>query len=237
MQARVMAKAAKMTKHVQLLTALVATEMLRPLLAKADLGARILSIAFFLIVGITVFRAVFDTKQSRQFGALLAAAAIAVDLATFLGPLPWHGAVEVVANLASALFFAFVFFVIVGRVLGARRLEMDDLVGAFSGYIIIGLIWGRLYVAAWLVVPSYFSINPDIKWQLANWNTLHTLFDFYSFSTISTIGYGDITTIGPAADTLVWLEVMCGQFYLAVVVATVVGIKMSQALAAPRDGS
>jgi hypothetical protein len=40
---------------------------------------------------------------------------------------------------------------------------------------------------------------------------------------------------GPATNTLVWLEVMCGQFYLAVVVATIVGIKMSQALAAPRD--
>jgi hypothetical protein len=120
-------------------------------------------------------------------------------------------------------------------VFGARTLRMDDIVGAFSGYIIIGVIWGRLYVAAWLVVPNYFSISPEIKWQLANWNTLHALFDYYSFATITTIGYGDITTTGPATNTLLWLEVMCGQFYLAVVVATIVGIKMSQALAT-RDG-
>lgn len=226
-----------MTKHVQLLTALVATEMLRPLLAKADLVARIVSITFFMIVGIAVFRAVFDTKQRRQRGALLAAAAIALDLAIVLVPTPWHATVEVLANLASAAFFAFVFSVIVSHVLGARDLRIDDLVGAFSGYIIIAFIWGRLYVAAWIIVPAYFNISPDIQWQLGNLNTLHTLFDFYSFSTISTIGYGDITTIGPAADTLVWLEVMCGQFYLAVVVATVVGVKMSQALASPRDGS
>jgi voltage-gated potassium channel len=231
-----MAKAGKMTKHVQLLTALVATEMLRPLLAKAGLVARVASVAFFIVVGIAVFRAVLDTKQRRQRGALLAVAAIALDLASVLVPSPWHASVEVVANLASAAFFALVFSVIVSHVLGARNLRMDDLVGAFSGYIIIALIWGRLYVAAWIVVPHYFSINPDIQWQLANLSTLHTLFDFYSFSTISTIGYGDITTTGPAADTLVWLEVMCGQFYLAVVVATVVGIKMSQALAS-RDGS
>jgi voltage-gated potassium channel len=237
MRARAMPAAGKMTKHVQLLTALVATEVLRPLLARADLAARVLSIAFFMMVGTAVFRAVLDTKQRRQRGAVLAAAAIAMDLASILVPRPWHAAVEVAANLASAGFFAFVFSVIVSQVLRARDLKIDDLVGAFSGYIVIALIWGRLYVAAWLVVPGYFSVNPDIQWQLANLNTLHALFDFFSFSTISSIGYGDITTTGPAANTLVWLEVMCGQFYLAVVVATVVGIKMSQALAAPRDGS
>jgi voltage-gated potassium channel len=232
-----MPAAGKMTKHVQMLTALVATEMLRPLLSRADFVARILSIAFFVTVGIAVFRAVLDTKQRRQRGALLAAAAVALDLASFLAPPPWRTTVEVAANLASAAFFALVFSAIVSQVLGARDLKMDDLVGAFSGYIIIAMIWGRLYVAAWIIVPRYFSINPDIQWQLANMSTLHTLFDFYSFSTISTIGYGDITTTGPAANTLVWLEVMCGQFYLAVVVATVVGIKMSQALASPRSGS
>jgi hypothetical protein len=225
----------KMTKHIQLLSALLATQILRPLLAKADLIARSLSTAFFIIVGIAVFRAVLDTKQRRQRGALLAAAAIAMDLGSAFMPAPWRATVEVAANLASAAFFAFVFSAIVGQVLGARDLKIDDLVGAFSGYLIIALIWGRLYVAAWIMVPAYFNISPDIQWQLANLNTLHTLFDFYSFSTISTIGYGDITSTGPAADTLVWLEVMCGQFYLAVVVATVVGIKMSQALAPPRD--
>jgi voltage-gated potassium channel len=227
----------KITKHIQLLAALVATEMLRPLLAKVDLIERIISIAFFMIVGVAVFRAVLDTRRRRQSGILLAAAAIALDLITVLMPPSAHATVEVAANLASAAFFAFVFSVIVSNVLGARALKMDDLVGAFSGYIIIALIWGRLYIAAWIVVPGYFSISPDIRWQFANWNTLHTLFDFYSFSTITSIGYADITTTGPAANTLVWLEVMCGQFYLAVVVATVVGIKMSQALAAPRDGS
>jgi hypothetical protein len=142
---------------------------------------------------------------------------------------------EILISLSAATFYAFVLYVILNHVFGARTLRMDDIVGAFSGYIIIGVIWGRLYVAAWLVVPNYFSISPEIKWQLSNWNTLHALFDYYSFATITTIGYGDITTTGPATNTLLWLEVMCGQFYLAVVVATIVGIKMSQALAT-RDG-
>jgi voltage-gated potassium channel len=226
-----------MAHHVQLLVALLATEALRPLLAKADMAARLASLACFVVIGVAVFRAVFDTQVARQRGALLAAAAVTLDVTAFLAPESWRSTLEVVANFAAAAFFAFVLFVIVRHVLGTRALKMDDLVGAFSGYIIIALIWGRLYVAVWILVPGYFSINPEIQWQLANWNTLHTLFDFYSFSTISTIGYGDITSTGPSANMLVWLEIMCGQFYLAVVVATVVGIKMSQVLSSPRDGS
>jgi voltage-gated potassium channel len=227
----------KITKHVQLLAALVATEMVRPLMAKADLAARAFSVAFFAIVGLAVFRAVFDTKRRRQIGWILAGVTIAINLADTFVPAAWHPTMEVLSNLAAAAFFAFVLSVILNHVFAARDLRIDDVVGAFCGYIIIAVIWGRLYAAAWIIVPDYFSISPDIKWQLANRNTLHALFDYYSFTTISSIGYGDITTTGPATNTLVWLEVMCGQFYLAVVVATIVGIKMSQALATPRDGS
>jgi voltage-gated potassium channel len=230
-----MKSAGSMTRHLQLLATLVATEMVRPLLARLDAASRIFSIAFFAVVGITVFRAVFDTRQRRRVGATLAGVTIAIDLAIILCPAPMHPAIEVLSNLSTALFFAFVFSVIVNHVFKARDLRLDDVVGAFSGYIVIALIWGRLYAAAWIVVPGYFSISPNIQWQLGNWNTLHALFDFYSFSTLATIGYGNISTTGPATNTLIWLEVMCGQFYLAVVVATIVGIRMSQALATPRD--
>jgi hypothetical protein len=56
-----MKSAGPMTKHLQLLATLVATEMVRPLLVRLDAAGRIFSIAFFAIVGIAVFRTVFDT--------------------------------------------------------------------------------------------------------------------------------------------------------------------------------
>ena len=56
------------------------------------------------------------------------------------------------------------------------------------------------------------------------------VFDYPSFTTLMTLGYGDITPIGAPAYSLTWLEVMLGQFYMAVVVAQLVGIKLAQAL-------
>lgn len=43
-------------------------------------------------------------------------------------------------------------------------------------------------------------------------------------------GYGDIIPIGPPAYSLTWLEEMAGQFYMAVVVAQLVGLKLAQVL-------
>jgi len=230
------ATGATMSRHVQLLTALVVTELVNPLMADVNPLARLFSAALFGILGVAVFRAIFDTRSRRRIGAALACMAIAINVVRLWVPSAMKVPAEFALNVSTVAFFAFCLYVIVNHVFGARNLRTDDVVGAFSGYIIVALIWGRLYALAWMIVPGSFSISPGIRWQLANWHTLQALFDYYSFTTISSIGYADITTTGPLSNTLVWLEVMCGQFYLAVVVATIVGIKVAQALAAPRDG-
>ncbi len=224
-----------MSRHVQLLGALVVTELVNPLMADVNPVARMFSAVLFGILGVAVFRAIFDTKSRRRIGATLACMAVGFNAVRLTVPAEMKLPAELALNISTVAFFVFCLYVIVNHVFGARTLRADDVVGAFSGYIIIALIWGRLYALAWMTVSGSFSISPDIQWQLANWHTFQALFDYYSFTTISSIGYGNITTTSPVSNTLVWLEVMCGQFYLAVVVATIVGIKVAQALTASRD--
>lgn len=232
-----MATTARLARHIQLLIALVASELLNPLIAQENLRARILSAAFFSVVCVAVFRALFRTRRRRWIGSILAGIAIALHLARLLVPSALKVPLEEALNVSAAVFFAFVLSAIVNQVFSARQLRSDDVVGAFSGYILIALIWGRLFTLVWMTVPGAFGINPAVRWQLDNWDTLNALFDYYSFTTISSIGYGDITTTRPVSNALVWLEVMCGQFYMAVVVASIVGMKVAQALASPRDAS
>ena len=226
----------KITRHVELLGALVAMELINPLLADAKQAARILSIVLFSLVCVAVFRALFQTRRRRWIGSILVGASVALSLARLFVPAELRLQTGVLLNVCAATFYVFVFSVILSHVFNTRQLRTDDVVGAFSGYMIIALVWGRLYTLAWMLQPADFSISPSIEWQLHNWNTLIALFDFYSFTTISTIGYASVTTMGPSANTLVWLEVMCGQFYMAVVVATIVGMKLAEALSPPREG-
>jgi voltage-gated potassium channel len=223
----------RITRHVQLLSALVLSEIVSPLLAEANLVARITSIILFGLVCVAVFRALFATQRRRWIGSILTGLTLAIDLVRLLAPPHLQTMLDVALNLSAAAFFVFVLSVIISHVFSTHRLRLDDVVGAFSGYIVIALLWGRLFALAWLATPHSFSIHPDIVWQLNDWNTLHALFDYYSFTTISGIGYGNITTTAPPSNTLVWLEVMCGQFYLAVVVSTIVGMKLAEALSSP----
>ncbi len=208
-------------------------ELLNPLMADEQLTARMLSIAVFATVSVCVFRAVFDSTRRRWIGASLAGAAIAANFARLSAPAGLQLPTQVALDMCAVAFYVFVLAVIVTHMFGARRLRGDDVVGAFSGYILIALIWGRLYALVWMALPGSYRISPDVTWQLGNWHTLHALFDYYSFTTISSIGYADITTTRPVSNTLVWLEVMCGQFYMAVVVASIVGMKLAETLAAP----
>ncbi len=232
-----MAMAEKLTRHVWLLALLVAMEIVNPLLAEETPAARLLSTVLFIGVAVAVLAAVLGSRRQRYLGGALAGTAIALDIARTAAAPEHQLPLDILGSIVVAAFFLFVFSIILSELFSTRRIGFNDVIGAFSGYILIALVWGRLYTVVWLLVPRAFSINPDIKWQLSNWHTLHTLFDYYALANLATVGYGDITTTAPASNTLLWLEVLGGQFYLAVVVATIVGIKISQALAAPTDST
>lgn len=205
-----MGMAEKITRHVWLLALLVGMEIVNPLLAEETPVARLLSTVLFIGVAIAVLAAVLSTKRQRYVGGAFAATAVALEIARTATAAEHQLPLEVIASLVVAAFFLFVFSVILGELFSTRRIGFNDVVGAFSGYILIALVWGRLYTVAWLLVPRAFSISPDIKWQLTNWHTLHTLFDYYSLANLATVGYGDITTTAPVSNTLLWLEVMGG---------------------------
>jgi hypothetical protein len=223
-------------RQIWLLAAVVIIEMVNPLLAFETATAQVVAVALFFAVALVVFYSVLGTTRRRLIGAALAGPAIAIELGRALLPQGLQLQLAVIAGVSVIAFLAFTLFVILHQVLRTRTLGIDDVVGAFAGYLIIALLWGRLYGLVWLLAPDSFSIAPAIAWQLDHWHTQHALFDYYSMVTLATVGYGDVTTTGPASNTLRWLEVMCGQFYLAVVVATIVGMKLAQALRPTNEG-
>jgi hypothetical protein len=76
-------------------------------------------------------------------------------------------------------------------------------------------------------------VHPAIAGQLGGWYSRQSLFDYYSLMTLTTLGYGEITPITPPATSLTWMEAMFGQFYIAVIVAQLVGLRLAEALQPP----
>ena len=123
--------ALRITRHVQLLTALVASEVASPLLAQATLEAHVASILLFGLVCVAVFRALFATRRRRWIGSLLAGTSLAVGLARLFMPELLQMRMDVVLNISASAFYVFVLTVILNHVFSTRRLGIDDVVGAF----------------------------------------------------------------------------------------------------------
>lgn len=221
-------------RHIWLLAALIVLQVVQPLLALENVRARTLSSSLMVLALAAVFGAVLRSGVQRSLGVALALPAVAIELGHYAFPQHRQPALAIVYHLSIILFLAFAGAIILRNLFRKRLLLLDDVIGAFSGYILAGVLWGNLYALTWLLAPGSFSVAPQIAWQLGEWHTRRSLFDYFSFATLASVGYGDVVTTAPVSNTLVWLEVMSGQFYLAVVVATIVGMKLAQAVSPAR---
>ena len=94
------------------------------------------------------------------------------------------------------------------------------IMGAICVYFLIGLIWADVFFILETLQPGSFQIPPEQVGQAT--------LDYFSYVTLTTLGYGDITPISAPARSLSLLEAMMGQLYLAVLIARLVGIHIAQ---------
>ncbi len=125
------------------------------------------------------------------------------------------------------LFFLLCFFIwatwlVARQVLFTGGITGNDIVGAFCIYMLLGLIWAILYLFIAEAVPGAFNGMQQAPW-LDNFSTAV----YYSFVTITTLGYGDISPALPLARFLVSMEAIIGVFYMAVLVASLIGVRLS----------
>jgi hypothetical protein len=122
---------------------------------------------------------------------------------------------------AGALLFALVLLalVIAVKVFGVGAKVRDRLWGAVALYMLLGVIWAAAYEVVSLRIPSaYTGMNGD-EGLGTQW-----MWVYFSFSTLTTVGYGDITPVARVARSLSNMEALIGQLYPAIVLARLVSL-------------
>jgi len=109
------------------------------------------------------------------------------------------------------------------QVLFTGIIDGNKILGAICLYLLMGLIWAIMYTLLQLTFPDSFLVMQTNS----DWYTLFPNFVYFSFVTITTLGFGDIAPTLPVAKFLVYFEAIFGQFYLAILVASLVGSRMS----------
>jgi hypothetical protein len=124
----------------------------------------------------------------------------------------WSGAWSIAATVVIAL-------VLLAQVFRAGPVNSYRLQGAIAVYLLFGMGWAHAYHLAGLLNPGSFNTPAGEIPSVLDWV-------YFSFVTLTTVGYGDITPMKPIARTLAMGEALTGQLYLAVLIARLVAIEV-----------
>lgn len=108
----------------------------------------------------------------------------------------------------------------------------DTVCGALCGYVLVGVLFGHIYCAIESLLPGSFHGNGPVVEGLRDERSQHLLLTYFSLATLTTVAYGDIMPARGAARGLSVVEAVTGQFYLAVLIAELIGKRVSRSSSA-----
>ena len=147
---------------------------------------------------------------------VLAAAIIGVPVMFFLSFSTATGnAGSGVANIWTGLVLLAAAALIVYRVLAFGEVTLQSIYGAFSAYLVIGLMFASFFAAIYHFSGDKFFVTGE---QVNGTQT----FQYFSFTTLTTLGYGDYTAAYSSGQAVAVLEALTGQVFLATLVARLV---------------
>ena len=112
---------------------------------------------------------------------------------------------------------------VASQVLLTGKVDTNIIIGSVALYLLIGLIWSIFYTIILEISPEAFA-----GIEAGPWYDNMSATTYFSFVTLTTLGYGDISPTKPMAEVVVVLEAITGMFYLAVIVASLIGSKRDQ---------
>ena len=139
---------------------------------------------------------------------------------------------NIAINLLLAGYLGLLLVTFAGYILRARRINSELIAAVLCLYFFIGLFWACLLILLQAIEPGSFAgVGLD---KVLSLKQEFQHFNYLSFVTLTTLGYGDITPQTPAAMALCQVEAIIGQFFIAVLVARLVGIQVAQEIAGER---
>jgi hypothetical protein len=152
-------------------------------------------------------------------GVVLVAPAALGEWLNYLRP---EMSIYVMTRVAGLLFIGFVVIQLLRFIFYAPRVDSEVLCAAVAGYLLSGLAWSLAYSLLSRLDPNSFVFTLGPK----SMNVFTGL--YFSFVTLSTVGYGDIVPVSSVARMLAIVEAMFGMFYMTLLIARLVSLYSSK---------
>ncbi len=227
-------------RHSALLAALIAAFAVRPLIGDTEAGFLIFSVALVVLLVVALYninvdelvgergRLLIQARRRRILGWTLATAAGAERIATVFVHSPM---INLAGSICWLLFVVFVTVSELRSVLKQREVTGETICMAISVYLLLGFCWAFLYAIIFLRHPESFAGVVTATTGQPTWfQHFFPILGYFSLTTLSTIGFGDITPLTLQARYAAVAEGITGQFYMAILVARLVGMQMSRSV-------
>lgn len=172
-----------------------------------------LTFSLLLISGVAI---AWGERKLFLVAGFLGSAALAVRWMAFFTP---THALELWSDEWSLVAILMIAIVLLRQVFRAGAVTTARIQGAIAVYLLFGIGWAHAYHIANILHPGSFNSTAGSLESVSDWA-------YYSFVTLTTVGYGDITAVRPIARSLSITEALTGQLYLAVLIARLVAMEV-----------
>ena len=205
-------------RHLALLISILMLFSVTPLVVTFKRGILVLDI---IAVAMFVAGSYALSERKHLFLIAIVLSAISIGSTTLVIAVGQHWAVAL-SHACIIVLVTFFPITILGYVLRSGSVTVDRIFAAICVYMLIGFAWTFSYALLEEMVPGSFGGLADISRNdyVAHVQQLR----YFSFMTLTTVGYGDVVPRSPIARTIAALEAIMGQIYLTVLVARLVGL-------------
>ena len=211
------------TDYRFLFFSLIAMSLAGPLLGPDFADRGVLEVTFATVLVAAVARI---TRGPLQVTLSLVLGGFAL-VAMLAGRFTESGIIPMAQSALLACFLGYIAFLVLTDILSTQGVTSHEVFGALSVYLLVGATWEFFYALCLQADPGAIAF-PEGPHLLANGPAKSEAamqnLTYFSFVTLTTLGYGDILPISRLARTLAWMEAVFGQLFLAVLVARLVGL-------------
>jgi hypothetical protein len=200
-------------KYNHLLIGMILLLLVGPLYLRTGLKFPLMTFIFFTIVQLAL-QATIDNKRRLWLYRLIMLVALVCALSSQHVTAPLNDVLYAVGRSIHIVFLIMTIRLFMGRIIVAGQITADKVKGGICLYFLAGVAWGFLYEVIHRFDPTAFQIEKAAP----------LMFLYYSYSTLTTLGIGDIIPTNDLAVSLTCLEAIGGQMFVAVFIARLIGL-------------
>lgn len=175
-----------------------------------------------LLFSLIIVAGVMTTFRQRWVRFLAIVLAVATLTLTWVHNIHPEGSLTILNAVLRLIFLGFLLAVLIVQVFGAGPVTAHRIRGAIVVYLLLGGMYALLYHIVALTIPNSFHLAEGLA--AGDLDALQRILTYFSFTTLTTTGMGDITPANSVTRTLAMFEALTGQLYLVITLARLVSL-------------